>query len=43
MLDSPSDDGFYVHVRAGIDIIAGKATWELITIDPDTGKIISFR
>ena len=30
--------GFYVRVRAGLNILNQQVTWELVTIDPETGK-----
>ena len=30
--------GVYVKVRAGLDILTKQVTWELLTIDPETGK-----
>ena len=30
--------GVYVKVRAGLNILSQEVTWELLTIDPETGK-----
>ena len=29
--------GVFVRVRAGINIVTNEATWELQTLDPETG------
>lgn len=29
--------GLFVRVRAGINIVTNEATWELQTLDPETG------
>ena len=35
--------GVFVRVRAGINIVTNEATWELQTLDPETGKHTSLK
>ena len=35
--------GVFVHVRAGINIVTNEATWELQTLDPETGMHTSLK
>ncbi|XP_072028717.1 uncharacterized protein [Amphiura filiformis] len=37
-LDLVDTLGVYVRVRAGLNIISQEVTWELLTIDPETGQ-----
>ena len=34
--------GVFVRVRAGINIVTNEATWELQTLDPETGRHKSY-
>ena len=41
VLDITTESGYIVRVMSGIDIVSGKSTWELTTIDPETGSSYS--
>ena len=30
--------GVFVRMRAGIDVVSGEATWDLQSVDPQTGQ-----